>query len=254
MNSTMVEVGGPLLLGTSDVNNPATGRKSSCWWDGDRLHVYDGAKLDVPVVRAARLSATFPFVTPAARPAKADHEPHMMDGGFYDNYGMATLTEWLEQALEEQASKSTPGNERIKRVLVVQVNGFPRSDFAPPKKSSGGWVSQLIAPIKILVNVRTAGQVTHRDVELSLLKGKWRARHIEIENVNFELDRTDAPLSWHLMPKQRAAIADAWTTNEYVVRAKGKVAKFLQACPQAASPGTEPALAGSVTTEAGSSV
>lgn len=227
MNSTMVEVGGPLLLGTSDVDDPATGRKSSCWWDGDRLHVYNGKKLDVPVVRAARLSATFPFVTPAARPVKADHEPHMMDGGFYDNYGMATLTEWLEQALEDQAKVSQPGMERVKRVLVVQVNGFPRSDFAPPKKSSGGWVSQLIAPIKILVNVRTAGQVSHRDVELGLLKGKWKARGIEIENVNFELDRSDAPLSWHLMPKQRAAIADAWITNPYILRAREKVAHFL---------------------------
>jgi hypothetical protein len=233
MNSTMVEVGGPLLLGTSDVDNPATGRKSSCWWDGDRLHVDNGTKLDAPVVRAARLSATFPFVTPAARPRKADHQPHMMDGGFYDNYGMATLTEWLEQALEDQAKVSKPGSERVRRVLVVQVNGFPRSDFVPPKTSSGGWVSQLLAPIKILVNVRTAGQVSHRDVELSLLKGKWHARGIEIDSVNFELDRSDAPLSWRLMPKQRAAIADAWMTNPYIIRAREKVANFLNACPPA---------------------
>jgi hypothetical protein len=254
LNSTMVEMGGPLLLGTSDVDNPETGRKSSCWWDGDRLHMYRGKKLDVPIVRAARLSATFPFVTPAARPSKADHEPHMMDGGFFDNYGIATLTEWLEQALEEQAKKSTPGSERVKRVLVVQVNGFPHSDFKLPKKSSGGWVSQLIYPIKILVNVRTAGQVTHRDVELSLLKGKWRARGIEIDNVNFELDEENAPLSWHLMPKQRAAVDDAWTKNPYVVRARAKVAKFLAEHSPAGAEGLEPALAGTVTTEAGSSV
>jgi hypothetical protein len=254
MNSTMVEVGGPLLLGTSDVNSPETGRKSSCWWDGDELHVDDGRKLDIPVVRAARLSATFPFVTPAARPVKANHEPHMMDGGFYDNYGMATLTEWVEQALEEQASKSTPGSERVKRVLVVQVNGFPRSDFAPPKKSSGGWVSQLIAPIKILVNVRTAGQVSHRDVELSLLKGKWRARGIEIDNVNFELDEKNAPLSWHLMPRQRAAVEDAWTGNPYVVRAREKVANFLRACPSAVQAAADLPLADSTATEATASV
>lgn len=252
MNSTMVEVGGPLLLGTSDVTNPATGRKSSCWWDGDRLHVDNGVKLDIPVVRAARLSATFPFVTPAARPVKADHEPHMMDGGFYDNYGMATLTEFLEQALEEQAKRSTPGSELIKRVLVLQVNGFPRSDFAPPAKSSGGWVSQLMAPIKILVNVRTAGQVSHRDVELSLLKGKWRARGIEIENVNFELDEKNAPLSWHLMPKQRAAIEDAWTTSPYILRARAKVANFLKGGRSAVEKASAPveAVASQAVTEA----
>jgi len=253
MNSTMVEVGGQLLLGTSDVNGVAS-RKSSCWWDGDQLHVYQGKKLDIPIVRAARLSATFPFVTPAARPAKADHEPHMMDGGFYDNYGMATLTEWVEQALEEQAKISVPGNERVKRVLVVQVNGFPRSDFEPPKTSSGGWVSQLIAPIKILVNVRTAGQVSHRDVELSLLKGKWHARGIEIENVNFELDEKNAPLSWHLMPKQRAAIANAWTTSPYIIRAREKVANFLKGLPATAEEHSAPVSVDSAAKEAPASV
>ena len=242
MNSTMVEVGGPLLLGTSDVNGAAA-RKSSCWWDGDQLHMDGDKKMDIPVVRAARLSATFPFVTPAARPANANHQPHMMDGGFYDNYGMATLTEWVEQALDEQAKRSLPGTEKVKRMLVVQVNGFPRSDFAPPARSSGGWVSQFVAPIKILVNVRTAGQASHRDVELSLLKGKWRARGIDIQNVNFELDEPNAPLSWHLMPKQRAAIADSWTANPYVVRARQKVANFLKGLPATAGNFDSPAEA-----------
>ena len=232
MNSTMVEVGGPLLLGTTDVNGNKD-RKSNCWWDGDRLHVDQGTKLDVPVVRAARLSATFPFVTPAARPMKADHEPHMMDGGFYDNYGMATLTEWLDQALTEQARTSVPGSEAVKRILILQVNGFPPANFDPPAPTanSGGWISQLIDPVEILVNVRTAGQVSHRDAELGLLKGKWKALGIGIESVNFELLREDAPLSWHLMPKQKAAIDAAWTRDDKVKEARDAVEKFLKAPP-----------------------
>ena len=53
-------------------------------------------KPTIPVVTAARLSATFPYVSPAARakiPAEADaaedgyHEEHIVDGGYYDNYG-----------------------------------------------------------------------------------------------------------------------------------------------------------------------
>lgn len=242
MNSTMVEVGGPLLLGTSDVNGDQT-RRSSCWWDGDRLHVDHCTKLDVPIVRAARLSATFPFVTPAARPIRADYEPHMMDGGFYDNYGMATLTEWLDQALEEQAARSGSGNEQVKRVLILQVNGFPPSSFEPPKPPAerGGWLLQLIDPIKILVNVRTAGQVSHRDVEMELLRDKWRNRGIAIDDVHLELNNSDAPLSWHLMPKQKAAIADAWDTDAKVLKARRKVEEFLAACPPAQEMEIEPA-------------
>lgn len=254
MNSTMVEAGGPLLLGTSDVNG-MTGRVSDCWWDGDKLHVFEGAELDIPIVRGARLSATFPFVTPAARPVRADHEPHMMDGGFYDNYGMATLTEWIDQALEEQEIRKPKGEEQVKRVLVLQINGFPPAKFDPPKPPSGrgGWLRQLIDPILILVNVRTAGQVSHRDVELDLLQDKWSAHGIQIEHVNFELEKEDAPLSWHLMPKQKQAIAEAWTATPSVVKAREAVARFLDGCPPSRGMVREEAMAGGVATEAGSS-
>lgn len=247
MNSTMVEVGGPLLLGTSDVNGASDKeRVANCWWDGDMLHVSNGVKLDISVVRGARLSATFPFVTPAARPVKADHEPHMMDGGFYDNYGMTTLTEWIDQALEVQSEKKSPGSEQVKRVLVLQINGFPPATFAPPKPPAGrgGWFLQLIDPIKILVNVRTAGQVSHRDVELALLQDKWRARGIHIDHINFELEKDNAPLSWHLMPKQKAAIADAWDSDIGVKDARDKVRRFLAERPPEQAIGRAEAVVG----------
>ncbi len=236
MNSTMVEVGGPLLLGTTDVNGD-THRKSDCWMDGDNLHVQCNKPMDIPAVRAARLSATFPFVTPAARPKYANCQPHMMDGGFYDNYGMATLTEWLDQALEKQASR--PGEPQVKRVLVIQINGFPPAGFSvpPPPKTHGGWLLQFIAPIKILVNVRTAGQVSHRDIELYLTVEKWRCRGIEIERAKFELNEANAPLSWHLMPRQKQAIVTGWDSDEKVQAAKKKVGDFLRGCHPAEGPG-----------------
>ena len=233
MNSTMVEVGGPLLLGTSDVNG-CKNRASSVWKDGDNIHVERGVKKDIPVVRAARLSATFPYITPAARPKNADHSPHMMDGGFYDNYGMATLTEWLDQALEEQAARMK-GSEPVKSILVIQINGFPPADFKapPPSQSQGGWLLQAIAPVDVLVNVRTAGQVSHRDIEFQMLREKWQGRGITIVPVTFELHEKRTPLSWHLMPKQIQSIESGWDetthspSDEKVRHAKASVAKFL---------------------------
>jgi hypothetical protein len=239
MNSTMVEVGGPLLLGTSDVNGGKDRRRvSSCWWDGDELHVDKDKKLDISIVRAARLSATFPYVTPAARPARADHEPHMMDGGFYDNYGMATLTEWIDQALEEQARKDPPDGEQVKRVLVLQINGFPTAKFGPPAppKGHGGWLRQLIDPIQILVSVRSAGQVSHRDVEFDMLRDKWQCRGVDIAQAVFELNEEHTPLSWHLMPKQIEKIRVGWEavtsspSDEKIREAKRTVANFLADC------------------------
>ncbi|HVU44726.1 MAG TPA: patatin-like phospholipase family protein [Terracidiphilus sp.] len=231
MNSTMVEQGGPLLLGTSDVINDD--RPSSIWTDAEDLHVEEHpvsgkAHKDIPVGRAARLSATFPYVTPVARPAKAKHQPHMIDGGLYDNYGMATLSEWLDQALEKQAEEM-PGKEQVKRVLVIQINGFPPADCALPAagKSSAGWVLQLAAPVLALANVRTAGQVSHRDIEFKLLCEKWTARGIAIKTTTFELQKQDAPLSWHLTPREIHEIVRGWDADECAKKARLKVAEFL---------------------------
>jgi hypothetical protein len=238
MNSTMIEIGGPLLLGTTKVvaaPSPHSKRASSCWIDGDQLHVvgeaHNHSKHDVPIARAARLSATFPYVTPAARPAKAHRQPHMMDGGFYDNYGMASLTEWVDQALEEQ-SRRLPGSPQVEKILVLQVNGFPPSDYkiAAPPNTRGGWVLQLIAPLLTLASVRTAGQVSHRDIELNLLTGKWKNRGIEITSASFELDKEDAPLSWHLTPSEITAIKKGWRNpDRSVQQAQQEVAAFIAA-------------------------
>jgi predicted acylesterase/phospholipase RssA len=219
MNSTMVEVGGPLLLGTSNVNR-AVGQPSDRWVDGDELHCIGTRKMDISVVRAARLSATFPYVTPVARPDKANHQPHMIDGGLFDNSGMATLTEWLDQAL------STPGS--VKRVLVLQLNGFPPSKSKLPTNTRAGWLMQLVAPLVVLINGRTAGQISHGQVEMDLLCKKWEALGIVIEPVIFSFTLDAPPLSWHLMPKQREAIGKAWKFPcPELLAAQDQVSRFL---------------------------
>ncbi|HIF32427.1 MAG TPA: patatin-like phospholipase family protein, partial [Planctomycetaceae bacterium] len=63
---------------------------------------------DIDVVVAARLSATFPWVTPITRIDHADGRPvlHVADGAYVDNYGITTMVEWLEQVLPEYVVSS----------------------------------------------------------------------------------------------------------------------------------------------------
>ena len=71
--------------------------------------LYDGHSVDIALVSAARLSATFPIVSPSARAAGSwpkRYRYHFVDGGYYDNYGMSTLLEWLDDALT--SAPSTP--------------------------------------------------------------------------------------------------------------------------------------------------
>ena len=83
---------------------------------------------DIDVWTAAVLSATFSYVSPAARATcfdqkkendneiqKEDHKEsrspaaenspgqlHLIDGGYHDNYGVASALDWLAAALEAQ--------------------------------------------------------------------------------------------------------------------------------------------------------
>ena len=64
---------------------------------------------DVPVSTAARLSATFPYVTPIARSRPGPGVPngwHFADGGYYDNTGMGLAMRWLDHALGARVDRT----------------------------------------------------------------------------------------------------------------------------------------------------
>src|SRR5207244_3463717 len=83
-NATIVDTGDRLALGTSRIG----------WHFGkfglrNYEDLYPGR--DVQVVTAARLAASFTYISPAARADRGDPY-HVVDGGYYDDYGMTTLT------------------------------------------------------------------------------------------------------------------------------------------------------------------
>ena len=222
MNSTMVETGAPLMMGTTSIRIPRNEERFIGWKTGEQLHRRGDQTMDVPVARAARLSASFPYVSPSARPAGANESPHMIDGGLYDNYGMATLTEWLDQALEAQDASGA--GRRVESVLIIETSGFPESRDTIPKKTRAGWVFQLVAVIKTLVSVRTTSQVSNRDFEAELLAEKWRGK-VEIQKVSFNYKGRHIPLSWHLTPDQIADIEMYWEKS--LAHEKEIVKKFV---------------------------
>ncbi len=222
-NATIAEAGQPLLFSTVDHVRRQTTSKS--------FHsMYDG--YDIPVATAVRLSSSFPYVTPAARAyfidKDDDSEPqyHVVDGGYYDNYGIATLVEWLDAALEKCGRD-------VKEVMVIRIHGSPADGETAPE-GDRGFFYQVAAPVSTLNSVRGAGQLSHSRVEIDLLKRSWGDKGISIESATFEFPRSDdpdeaPPLSWHLSEKQKKAIENAWQV-EYVDNPQseiGKVKRFL---------------------------
>jgi Patatin-like phospholipase len=212
-NATVVESGQRFLMGTTELNKSIQGRSSLQDEFGGR---------DIPIVTAARLSATFPYVSPAARPDIEGKQVHVVDGGYTDNFGMATLLAWLEEAL-------FTANNPVRRVLIIEIRASPPAS-ATPTLSWRGWPFQAYAPISAMLNVRDNGQMPRNDEERRLLKAYADSCNIDVEHAVFEYPSEDAPLSWHLSPKDEDEIESTWITpSDKLTKGKQAVHAFLAA-------------------------
>jgi len=195
-NSTLAETGQPFLLSTSDFDIGDTE-------PAPQTFALTYRERDMPVVTAARLAATFPYVSPAARALTDKPENHVVDGGYYDNFGVGSMSFWLNQALEGLDKGHRPD------VLVIQIRSFPTKSIPDPTKK--GWFYQSYAPVDALLSVRTTAQLIRDRDQLDLLERKWAAADdVHIRFATFEFSKTDAPLSWQLTGKQVARIQEEW--------------------------------------------
>jgi hypothetical protein len=194
----VVETGERLVFTTFDLGRPQPGSQSFAG-------LYPSRNFDIPITTAVRLSATFPVVTPAAR-ADADlprsERYHIVDGGYYDNYGIASMVDFLNQALTESG--------KIRRVLVLQIQARTQSPHPKVTRNKQGWQFQLAVPLTTLASVRDSAQAARNRTELELLAGAKRTYKIDIWSVTFAYPAQDVPLSWHLTPKQVKDIEEGW--------------------------------------------
>jgi hypothetical protein len=195
-NSTFAETGQPFLLTTTqfDVGSKDPARETFA-----RKY----RTKDIPVVTAARLAASFPYVSPATRALTTKPDYHVVDGGYYDNFGVDSLSSWLDQALKGLNKGHRPD------VLVIQIRSFPTG--SNPDPSPKGWFYQSYAPIDALLSVRTTAQLVRDRDELELLEKKWDALDdVKIKFATFEFPGKDAPLSWQLTAQQTKMIEFQW--------------------------------------------
>jgi hypothetical protein len=224
-NSTFAESGERLQISTTPSWTVASGKEPP--GRQEFFYIYNA---DIRVATAARLSASYPYVSPAARPRYPGESPvwgnkpphyshvHAVDGGYFDNSGLYALTEWLDEALEER-DNAHPRLGVHEEVLVLQIRGFPEAEN-PALKETRGWFYQFYAPLATLLGVWTSGQQNTTATELQLLKTKWQNRNITIRSIVFEPDasvyqtssgkRAVLPLSWHMRDKDKECIKKAW--------------------------------------------
>lgn len=169
---------------------------------------------DIPMLTAARLSATFPLVSPAARPALTNASGegeimpgprgwgvfpfggslhHVVDGGYFENSGMVGALEWLDEALTDLTALG--GNHKDFKlpqdVLILELSAFPAAAVDQRPVDAGevshGTLYDLISPGLTIANVRNSSQAAYARQLLAQFRQRWllstprvNIRHVEL--------------------------------------------------------------------------
>ena len=194
---------------------------------------------DIDVWTAARLSATFSYVSPAARAACLDYKNksrgsstenspgrlHLIDGGYHDNYGVASALDWLSAALELylKQGKELP----VSRIALVEIRAKPD---IPADTAQNEWSSTWLGPFWGLFNSWGYVQISSNDTAVNRRIADFKNRlSTYAEGVQFdsfvfisdltgpgdvEVEAAATPLSWHLSEEQKVSLRASWNTTK----------------------------------------
>jgi Patatin-like phospholipase. len=212
-NATVSETGErlvitPVDLLTTPVNSFTTQEQSPDFRWPVRKLLYPGD--DIAVLTAARLSATFPYVTPMARPDATDNCQeniyHVADGGYTDNFGILSALGYLREIEGKLQAER-------RKVVLVQIRAS-NPDTLPSPENNPSYFSMATGPFKTLLRVRTPVQVARNTALVEALRYEWQQKQIgQLDTVIFQLNNA-SPLSWHLSPTEIDAVQTEWVDRK----------------------------------------
>ena len=226
-NSTEVHTGDPIVFSNSDFPEPSPAT--------DRNHALHGfhqvyAPQDVLLETAVRMSAAFPFVSPAAQPDVTGNTEHFADGGYFDNSGLFTLTRWLKTALPNPpAADSKEADHTPKqKILILIIDAFPDREWKGPTDTTHAWPYQLRAPVDTVLGVRSEGAAvrdlsdTSAVLQILSLRGydaeALTVRYVPPAQVDGKPGPKNCPqeppLTWRLTQVEQKCIDQQWSVIE----------------------------------------
>lgn len=206
------------------------------------------------VTTAARLSASFPYVSPMPRnyiDSQGDKQKnekdnkfqdsnnnlilqnyHIADGGYFDNGGTFTAIQWLNSMLESTVNENH-NLFNIKKVILIDINAFPEDPLPFQENGDPGFLNVGLGAGKALNGVRDATQIARNLQAIDLLKNRWKSENITIANfvISFPLNNTAGksyhqPLSWRLTKVQKDNLRQAWETDPTIIKTVQHIKDF----------------------------
>lgn len=200
-NSTQVETGRRLLL------CPLSFSKCNNHHQVDFNSLYK--KYDLEVTTAARLSATFAYISPIARDSEDIHSSHVADGGYFDNYGVFTANQWLDREVLPIAK-----DIGIKRIMFIEIKAFPATpNMEVKKKKADGWVMSFLGPLLTLANVRNATQDARNEYDVDVM-AECQSHDIDFKHYILEFPNQIAFYETNLVEQDQSQSNDASQTKK----------------------------------------
>jgi hypothetical protein len=168
--------------------------------------------LQIRLATAARLSATFPYISPAVL-LPTEPRTRIVDAGYYDNYGVDLATTWLREALRCNRDWLA---EHCSGILVLQIrddestlaDSKGKPQVLPPEgRGPFAWLGRglegLTTPLQGLAMARGSAMQLRNDAQLEAISHAYDAALGDgfVVQETFEL-KAQVSLSWYLSSEE----------------------------------------------------
>jgi len=149
LNGTHVETGKRVIASNLDIAADA-----KVFRDVFDLYSLIPPGSEIRTSTAAHTSARFTYVSPAATLADGTH---LVDGGYFENFGAVTAREVVKAAVDRFGGKIRPVAILISNDPGLGERDLPLSEAQPPRAvKRQTWAGEVLSPLRALLHTRDA--------------------------------------------------------------------------------------------------
>lgn len=233
---TLVESGAPAFFSNLDLGEVRTDPSDKKDADITSVEVFKAfmdARAKVTLATATRLNATFPYISPAISLPTAPELRRVVDAGYYDNYGITTLTAYLnEPVIKDWIEKNCAG------AVIIEVSAFPSQkprdkDRHKILAAIGRAFHFVSSPLKGAMSARSSAQKFRNDTMIRETINHYNkgifAEHLFMRRFTFENQSKDISLNWSL-PHHEMAAMQTELGKDHITQEFNELIKFYRKC------------------------
>jgi len=149
LNSTHVESGKRVIASNLDI-----AAESKVFRDAFDLYALLPPGSEIRPSTAAHTSARFTYVSPAGTLADGTH---LVDGGYFENFGAVTGREVLKAAIDRRGKTIRPVAILISNDPELGERDLPSGEPQPPRAvGRQTWAAEVLSPLRALLHTRDA--------------------------------------------------------------------------------------------------